>query len=90
MEAMSEYTDLTREQLETRLAAAEDVASLYGATASMARTDREKALYMLWRHWAHTFGDQVQRITDERVEQLARERDRIREETMARLYGSHT
>ncbi len=55
---MRDYTALTREQVEARLNAAEDVCVMYGwspSKRSSAMSERERATYALWRRWTNEF-----------------------------------
>lgn len=57
---MRDYSSLTREELEARLNAAEDVTVMYGwspAKRSSAMTERERATFALWRRWDEMGGD---------------------------------
>lgn len=51
------YADLTREQLEERLAAAEEVCLMFGWSALHEDTDRDIAAYLLWSKWLDLAGD---------------------------------
>jgi hypothetical protein len=74
-----------------RLAAAETVCVLFGWTSAHDDTDREKALTMLWRRWSNLVGNAFTspgahpELSDEVIASLARERDAIRERTLAKL-----
>jgi hypothetical protein len=82
------------EQLESRLQTAEDVCLMYGWSTGNPRyaSDREKATYMLWTRWHRIAGVSSSpadhpHLSEERIAELARERDRIREATLARIRG---
>lgn len=81
----SVYASLPREELEARLRAAEDVCVMYAwSPAGPGGSDREKALAMVWRHWYDMVGakfvepEAQPHLSDERIAELARERDEIR------------
>lgn len=89
---MGLYDDLSREELETRLEAAEDVCLLYSWSPSQYDTDRGKATHEVWRVWRKLPGISVferksrnERWPESRIEQLARQRDKTRAETLRRL-----
>jgi hypothetical protein len=60
MGIMSDYSGLTRSELERRLAAAEDVCLMYAWSApSWREDDRTLALYQLWQRWVDISGDDL-------------------------------
>src|SRR4051812_7561447 len=81
------YEHLSREQLETRLAAAERVCIVYGAAPAHLRTDREKATFMLWQKWLEIIADHPEidqsDITDRFIFDLARKRDMQYQQVLA-------
>lgn len=86
---MNGYELLNREQLERRLALAEDVCRMFGWSPShSAGTDREKAAYMLWTDWLAEAGSDAAdprrfpHLSDETVQRLAAARDEIRASTL--------
>lgn len=86
---MSEIPEEIRERLE----AAERVCVLFGWTSASHDSDRDKALHELWSEWVDLVGsaftgpDAHPELSDERITALARRRDRIREQTLARIRG---
>jgi hypothetical protein len=85
---VSGYTELTREQLEERLRLAEDVCALLSWSPVRHDTDRDKALYELWRRWSHvasTDRRDYPHLNDEVIAELARQRDETRAETLSRM-----
>ncbi len=87
---VSEYDDLTREQLVERLVAAEKVCTAYGITGDGDETDRQKALYMLWRAWHRLPSVEFSKtrwhhLTDDSIYELAAARDEIRRQTLLRI-----
>ena len=90
---MINYGDFDRAELEARLAAAEAVCLMHAWTGSHETTDRDKALYMLWRHWWDMVpAEQKQRsnhpeLDDVAVFAMAVERDLIRDTTLRRIRG---
>lgn len=86
---MRDYSDLTREQLEARLDAAEDVCCMVGWTASD-HSDRGKALHELWRTWLaqvpedFTSPKAQPHLNNATVRRLAAQRDKTRQQTLAR------
>jgi len=88
-----DWGDLAATQ--ARLEAAERVCLSYGWSASSHNgTDREKATYMLWCRW-HNIAppdflnpENHPELSDEAVAELARERDEIRERTLARFVAA--
>lgn len=75
--------------LEQRLAAAELVCALYGITGGRQDSDREKACTQAWMDWSRIAGDAAdpKRIPEATLHGLARRRDEIRTETLARIRG---
>lgn len=90
-EAGSPYADLHRDDLERRLALAEDVCRMYAWSPARSKTDREKATYILWTRWLDAAEPTAvsphlyPHLSDEEVAVLARERDDVRRRTRARL-----
>jgi hypothetical protein len=81
---------MSGQDLLTRLKAAEDVCVLFGWTG-VADSERGKATTQLWQRWVAIVGsDYTQRkahpdLNDERITELAHERDEIRQRTLARI-----
>jgi hypothetical protein len=75
---------------DARLRAAEEVCLMYGWTGASHETERGKALYELWSHWVNVSGVSMSpadhpEMSDERIAELARQRDEIRARTLARI-----
>jgi hypothetical protein len=73
-----------------RLRAAEEVCLLYGWTGACRDTDRDKALHELWSHWVDVSGVSMSpadhpEMSDERIAELARQRDATRASALARI-----
>ena len=85
---MSAYDDMTREQLEVRLAAAERVCVVFGWTAAT-NTEASKACHELWREWLRISGvptgPRHNTELHDMVPVLAAMRDAQRAETLRRL-----
>lgn len=83
-----DYSTLTRDELEARLALAEDVCAMFSWSPARYDTDRDKAAYELWRAWAAvapTDRRDYPHLDDARIAELAARRDEIRAATLARL-----
>jgi hypothetical protein len=75
---------------DARLRAAEEVCLMYGWTGACRDTDRDKALHELWSHWVNVSGASMSpadhpELSDERIAELARQRDETRARTLARI-----
>lgn len=75
-----------------RLAAAERVCLMFGWTGSTGTSDHDKALHELWSDWVNLSGvSQLPRdhpeLGDDRIAELARQRDEKRSRALARIYG---
>lgn len=85
-----DYSGLSRDVLEDRLDAAEDVCALLSWTP-VDHSERGKALHELWLAWQAAGGDSDQRahphLTDQLIAGLAERRDRTRAATLERLIG---
>lgn len=90
------YTIVRKDELDglrERLAAAEAVCLLFGWSPSHATTDREKAAYMLWCHWADRVGNEFTapsshpELSKDVIRTLARARDAIRDKTLSKIRG---
>lgn len=87
----SKYEGLSREELEARLAGAEDVCVMWAWSGSAAHaTDREKAAHELWIRWVDVSGNKCSlgenpHLSDEAIADLAAQRDATRAEVMRRL-----
>ncbi len=79
--------EITR--LRERLRAAEAVCVMYGISPARHETEREKAAYEVWLTWSELVGPDATTahpdLTDERITELARQRDTKRAETLARI-----
>lgn len=74
------------DRLRTRLAAAEQVATLVGWCASRDHSERGKAATQAWMDWANAYGaPERDEAWDERIRELARRRDEIRAHTLAAI-----
>jgi hypothetical protein len=78
------------EEIRERLEAAERVCVLYAWTGGPHDSDRSKALHELWSHWVKVSGNDCSPaanpdLSDELIEQLARQRDATRERTLAAI-----
>ena len=79
------------EEIRERLEAAERVCVLYGWTSIGDDSERSKALHELWSEWVRLVGsafagpDAHPDLNDERITELARQRDEIRERALARI-----
>lgn len=84
----SRYENLSREQIERRLAAAEDVVVLWSWSAAL-DGERDKAAYMRWRDWLLAGGSSEAKdnphLTDKVIARLAAERDEIHRRTIASI-----
>lgn len=86
------FAHLTRDQLERRLRAAEDVCLLSGWGGTIEGTERSKATTQLWMRWAEIVGDSYlsPKVHPELIaseSSLARQRDAIRERTLRKIRG---
>jgi hypothetical protein len=75
-----------------RLHAAEQVCLMFGWTGSPGNSDRDKALFQLWREWVDLSGVSLDpaehpELSDERITELAGKRDQIRTGVLAKLRG---
>jgi hypothetical protein len=81
-------------EIQARLDAAERVCVLYAwCPPTDMDSDRNKALYMLWRAWSDLPGTDCRPaahpgLTDAVITDLARQRDSIRAEALDRLFAS--
>ena len=85
-----DYSKLTREQLEQRLNAAEDVVVMWSwCVARDTEGDREAATHELWLYWLGLGGlpepKHNRHLNDGLIEALAARRRATRESTLARL-----
>lgn len=94
MKKQVDYSGLTRDEIEARLRAAEDVCLMYAWSPARSGdprlTNREKAAYILWRRWDEMAGKDTdparnKHLGDDVVTELAAQRDAERERVMARL-----
>jgi hypothetical protein len=88
----TKYGALSRTELETRLAVAEDVCVIYAWSPSRTVTDREKAAHELWDRWSHLAGNDCTaksnpHLTDELIAELAAKRDATRAATLEYYFG---
>jgi hypothetical protein len=85
------YGALSREALEARLRVAEDVCVLFGWTGGGEGSQRGDALTQLWMTWARMAevdtSPDANRHIDDLIPQLAAQRRRTREATLAKLRG---
>jgi hypothetical protein len=87
---MRDYSKLTREQLEQRLNAAEDVVVMWSWCAARdTRGGREAATHELWLWWLGLGGTSERKdnphLTDELITALAERRHETRRRTLERL-----
>lgn len=75
------------DDLRRRVLAAERVCYLFGITSARHETERDKAVTQAWMDWSAAFNDDVPRVTDEEITELARRRDEIRAATLRRIRG---
>lgn len=90
---MRDYSGLTREQLEARLDAAEDVVVMWAWCPSRStETERDAAAHELWLRWQVLPGADAspagnRHLSDELVRELAARRAATRAATLERLVG---
>lgn len=86
----SQYNSLSREELQVRLADAENVCVLFGWTGAHMDSERDKALHQLWSEWAKRYGVLLSpgahpELSDAYIARLAADRDRIRQLTLDKI-----
>lgn len=94
LQARLEAAESEVARLSARLEAAERVCVLFGWTGARHDTDRAKALHELWAEWAGIVGagfagpEAHPELSDERIAELARQRDETRSRTLAAIRAS--
>lgn len=85
---MRDYSSLTREELEQRLDAAEDVCVLF-AWSPVQYNDRADAAFEMWKKWEDIGGDSTPKVnphlTDAVITELSQHRQSIRAKVMDRV-----
>lgn len=87
-----DYSALSREQLERRLSAAEDVVMMFSWTG-VDHSDRGKAAHELWRRWLMIVPTDFvnpknhPHLRDKAIKPLVAERDATRARTLAAIRG---
>lgn len=78
-------------RLRLRVAAAEQVCVIFGWTAAAGTSDRDKAVEQAWQDWADAYGAfSPTPEWRERVKELARRRDEIRAQALAKIRGARS
>jgi hypothetical protein len=88
---MRDYSGLTRQQLEARLDAAEDVVVLF-AWSPIGDGVRDDAAFEAWTVWRKNHGGDDSRegnphLTDDAIREMSGLRKATRRATLARLFG---
>jgi len=88
---MSKYEALSRDELEVRLGAAEDLCVMWAWTPTQGSV-RDKAAHELWRTWSEISGNDSSpesnpHLTDELIAELAAKRDATRAATLRHFFG---
>jgi hypothetical protein len=91
---MRDYSGLTRQQLEARLDAAEDVCVLF-AWSPIGDGVRNDAAFEAWAVWRKNHGGDDSRkgnphLTDDVIQAMSDRREATRKATLARLFGETT
>lgn len=89
---MSDYSGLTRAEIEQRLAVAEDVCVAYGWSPVTHGSDVEEATHELWARWSKLVGSEFtgpdQHVElNSSVQSLAEQRRETRRRTLDALRG---
>jgi hypothetical protein len=91
---MRDYSGLTRQQLEARLDAAEDVCVLF-AWSPVGDSVRDDAAFEAWKVWRTDHGGDDSRkgnprLTDNAIQVMSDRREATRKATLARMFGEPT
>lgn len=87
LHAQGELLRRTKEEL----AAAAQVCVLFGWTAAAGTSDKDKAVEQAWQDWADAYGSiSPTPVWRERIKELARRRDEIRAQTLAKIRSARS